>query len=72
MTTRRLMIIAAFIGLILALVVQERRASRRAAELAAAYKELQSYHEFTHQLSRDLLRTEEALKSRAGAKVTSP
>jgi hypothetical protein len=71
-TPRRLMIIVAFIGLILALVIQERRASRLAAELTSTYKKLQYYHEFSRELDRDLLRSEEALKATAGAKDASP
>jgi uncharacterized membrane protein affecting hemolysin expression len=72
MTPRRLMIIAALIGVILALVIQERRASRLATELTSTYKKLQYYHEFSRELARDLLRSEEALKTTAEAKATSP
>jgi uncharacterized membrane protein affecting hemolysin expression len=72
MTTRRWMILVTLIGLMLALAIQERRATRRTAELAAAYKKLQSYHEFTRQLARGLLRSEEALKGMAGAKASAP
>jgi hypothetical protein len=72
MTTRRLLVIAAFIGLVLALVIQERRASRLATELTTTYKELQHYHEFSHDLARDLLMSEKALKTMARAKAASP
>jgi hypothetical protein len=71
-TTRWLMVIAAFIGLGLALVIQERRASRLATELTSTYKKLQYYHEFSRELARDLLRSEEALKTVAPAMATSP
>jgi len=71
-TTRWLMVIAAFIGLVLALVIQERRASRLATELTSTNKKLQYYHEFSRKLASDLVRSEEALKTVARAKATSP
>jgi uncharacterized membrane protein affecting hemolysin expression len=71
-TTRWLMVLAAFIGLVLALVIQERRASRLATELTSTNRKLQYYHEFSRKLAFDLLRSEEALKTVARAKVTSP
>ena len=72
MRTRLLLMTAAFIGLALALVIQERRASRLEAELTATQNQLQYFHRFSRHLAFDLLRSEEALKTMATSKGSSP
>jgi hypothetical protein len=67
-----MMIVMALIAVTLALVLQERRASRLEAELTATQNKLQYFHEFSRVLARDLLRSEEALKKTARSKGGSP
>jgi hypothetical protein len=71
-TTRRSLALAAFIAVLLTLVMRERRSSQLEAELTATQKRLQSCHEFSRQLALDLLRSEHTVQALTDAKSGSP
>jgi hypothetical protein len=71
-TTRRAIAVTAFIAVIFALVIQERRATRLDAELTSTQKRLQTCHEFTRQLAMELLKTEDAAKAMTRSKSGLP
>jgi hypothetical protein len=66
------MIIVMVICIIFASLVLKRRASLLEAELTATRQKSRYYHEFSHGLGRDLLRSDEVLSAMTGAKASSP